>query len=128
MPTAQITLEEYLETNNIPRDRHLSLKELLNRLGVTANYKGYHYVVLAVEHAVNNPESLILVTKLLYPAIAKGYQTRWQNAERNIRTAVDIAWTANAKFLEYIAQHSLPQKPKSSEFIAILAQYVSQRI
>lgn len=99
--------------------------ELLRLLGITANYTCFFYVSYAVYLAARQPDRLLLVTKWLYPEVARFYTTTWKCIERSIRTAVDIVWAANAELLEKLACRPLPEKPKGSQFIAILAMHFS---
>lgn len=95
--------------------------ELLHRLGVTANYRGFFYTAYAVALAKKQPDRLLLVTKWLYPDIARQYKTTWQCIERNIRTVISLAWQRNRTQLEELAGYSLEEKPSVGQFIAILA-------
>lgn len=98
---------------------------LLYQLGLTANYTGFFYTSYAVYLAAQQPERLLLVTKWLYPEVAKHCATTWKCVERNIRTAVDVVWGSNPELLEALARHPLSKKPKVSEFISILALHFS---
>lgn len=98
---------------------------LLHQLGITANYTGFFHTAYAVYLAATQPDRLLLVTKWLYPEVAKHYSTNWKCVERNIRTMVNIAWNANPKFLEELARHPLTQKPRTSTFLSILALHFS---
>ena len=71
------------------------------------------------------PDCLRLVTKWLYPEVARHYATTWKNVERNIRTAISIIWDTNPKLLEALVRHPLPRKPKASEFLSVLAAHFS---
>ena len=90
-------------------------------LGVTPNYKSYHMTVAAVSLAEESPEYLHLVTKLLYPTVAKQYKTTWQAVERNIRSAAERAWSGGADKFEELTGKRLGKNPTASQFIAILA-------
>ena len=70
-------------------------------------------------------ERLLLATKWLYPEVAKHYATTWKCVERNIRTAVHAVWNTNPELLKALARHPLPQKPKASKFLSILALHFS---
>lgn len=65
------------------------------------------------------------VTKVLYPSVAKKYQTTSSRVERAIRHAIEVAWdrgdidTLNA-FFGYTIQNERG-KPTNSEFIAMIA-------
>lgn len=90
------------------------------RLGLTENYTGFFHTAYAVYLTTRQPDRLELVTKWLYPEVAKHYATTWKNVERNIRTAISILWDADPKRLEALARHPLPQKPTVSEVLSIL--------
>ena len=94
--------------------------DLLFRLGVTANYTGFFQTASAVDLAMRQPERLLLVTKLLYPAVAKRHRTSWQAVERNIRSVGAIIWRRNRPLLEELARGPLPGKPPAARLVAIL--------
>ena len=58
--------------------------DLLYSLGATANHLGFFQTACAVRLAAQQPERLLLVTKWLYPEVAKHYHTNWRAVERNI--------------------------------------------
>jgi len=109
------------DTNHGLSDIH----DILRRLGVTPNYIGFHHTSLAVSFIMQQPERLMLITKLLYPEVARHYHTSCQCVERNIRTVSQIAWRSNRPLLEKITRRSLPSRPAVSHFLAILASYIS---
>lgn len=94
---------------------------LLYQLGLTANCTGFFHTSYAVYLAIQQPDRLLLVTKWLYPEVAKHYATGWKCVERNIRTAVRIAWKTNPELLVALARHPLAGTPSASKFIAILS-------
>lgn len=95
--------------------------DLLYRLGVTANYTGFFHMAYAVSLCAEQPDRLLLVTKWLYPEVAKQYKTSWKAVERNIRTVNDIVWRENRPLLEELAHRRLEQKPRISQLLSILA-------
>ena len=95
--------------------------DLLRRLGGTANYKGFSYAAYAIALCAERPELLLLVTKDLYPAVAKQYQTTWKAVERDIRTLVAMIWAQNSAMLGRIAGSPLEKRPRSAKFIASTA-------
>jgi two-component system response regulator (stage 0 sporulation protein A) len=74
---------------------------------------------------VEDNELINSVTKILYPTVAKKYQTTSSRVERAIRHAIEVAWdrgdidTLNAYF-GYTIQNERG-KPTNSEFIAMIA-------
>lgn len=103
-----------------------NIQALLYSIGITGNYIGFHQVASAIEIAVCNPQSLLMVTKGLYLDIAQQYQTDWKAVERNIRSVIAITWRCSRRNLEKIAGHSLPRKPTPTQFIAIMSRYVQE--
>ena len=99
----------------------VEIYELLSRLGVTANYTGFFYASYAVYLAARQPERLLLVTKWLYPEVAKRYATTWECVERDIRTIIRVAWDTHPAMLEQVTRHPLSRRPKTSKFLATLA-------
>lgn len=97
------------------------LENLLHMLGVTPNYKCYRQTLFATSLAAQQPDTLLLVTKRLYPAVAREHCTTWHAVERNIRLAVDIAWRCNPGLISMLAGYQLEGKPTAAQFIAILA-------
>ena len=104
------------------------LEDLLHMLGVTPNYKCYRQTLLATSLAVQQPDSLLLVTKRLYPAVAREHRTTWHAVERNIRLAVNIAWRCNPGLLSALAGYQLEENPTAALFIAIFPTGVMQPV
>ncbi len=97
------------------------MERLLMRFGVTPNYTGFRQVLEAVREAEGRPESLLQVSKRLYPAVAGRCGTTWKAVERNIRAMAAIAWQNDPALLCDLAGRRLECCPKSAQFIAILA-------
>ena len=96
-------------------------QQILNHLGITSNYIGFRQVLFAVALVQHDPNLLFLVTKELYPAVAKEYGTTWKAVERNIRSVISMAWTRNPDLIRSLAGYHMDTKPKAAQFIAILA-------
>lgn len=94
---------------------------LLIQLGATTNYTGFFYASYAAALCTQQQERLLMVTKWLYPEVAKQYGTNWKAVERNIRTVIAIVWERNSARLEQLACHPLPEKPSAAQFLSILS-------
>ena len=101
--------------------------DLLYWLGVTANYTGFFQTAYAVELCRAEPERLLLVTKRVYPEVAKRCGTSCGAVERNIRTVSRVAWRNNRRLLEQLAHNPLPQKPCNAQFLTILLHSLSMQ-
>ena len=99
----------------------ISAYDLLYKLGATANYTGFFYTAYAIVLCVERQERLLLVTKRVYPDVAKQYGTNWRAVERSIRTVVSVVWERNPALLERLACRPLTEKPRNAQFLSILS-------
>lgn len=101
------------------------MTQILHEIGIPAHIKGYQYLRDAIILSVNDMEMLNSITKILYPTIAKKYQTTSSRVERAIRHAIEVAWsrgkmdTIDALFGYTVSTGK--GKPTNSEFIALIA-------
>lgn len=101
---------------------------MIHEIGVPAHIKGYQYLRDSIIMAVEDADILNSITKILYPEIAKKYQTTPSRVERAIRHAIEVAWsrgrmdTINELFGYTI--NSGKGKPTNSEFIALIADRI----
>ena len=99
---------------------------LIRRLGATSKYKGYYYVAEAIKISMESQEQPIKITKDIYPYLAKKFKSTPMNVENDIRTVINVCWTANKSYLDSIAGYPLVYKPTNSEFVDMLAYYLTQ--
>lgn len=102
--------------------------DLLRKFNVTSKYRGYFHVIEATMMYVENPDRYLMITKEVYPAVAKKLKDNSQCVERNIRSVIDRCWKNNQVLLQLIANYPLPERPSNSEFLDILAYYVSTQV
>lgn len=106
-------------------DLEKDVTEMIHEIGVPAHIKGYQYLREAIMMAVQDCEMLGSVTKILYPTIAKHYQTTPSRVERAIRHAIEVAWSrGKMETLEAMFGYTINAgkgKPTNSEFIALIA-------
>ncbi len=127
--TAHITsLIRFKNTSNdtLPAsDMEAQVTKIIHQIGVPAHIKGYQYLRCAILMTIEDSDIINAVTKVLYPTVAKKYQTTTSRVERAIRHAIEVAWdrgdvdTLNSYF-GYTIQNSRG-KPTNSEFIAMIA-------
>ena len=105
----------------------MDYRPILLQLGITPNYKGFYQMLTALEIVEANPEALTMVTKWLYPAVAKRHQTNWKQVERNLRIVVRVAWGTNRDLLQKLSPLQMKKRPTVSQFISILWKANTQR-
>lgn len=68
------------------------IRRELRALGITRRCRCYGRIVMAIQLAVDQEDSLEAVTKEIYWEVGSRCGRKWTAVERNIRTAVQIAW------------------------------------
>ena len=111
-----------LAENNPPIEK---IYDLLYQLGVIANCSGFFYTTFSVWLAVREPERLTLVTKWLYLDVARHYDSSVDAVGKGISRVITEAWDNKPELLSNWARNALTEKPKPSEFIAILAAKIT---
>lgn len=113
--------------DNVVTDSGLEfmITEIIHQIGVPAHIKGYHYLREAIILSVKDSEIINSVTKLLYPTVAKKYNTTSSRVERAIRHAIEVAWDRGDvdvldSYFGFTIQNERG-KPTNSEFIAMIS-------
>ncbi len=101
---------------------------IIHEIGVPAHIKGYQYLREAIIIAVNDMDVINAITKVLYPQVAKTFQTTPSRVERAIRHAIEVAWDRGdldtlQRFFGYTVSNT-KGKPTNSEFIALIADTI----
>jgi len=100
--------------------------DLLHAFNMKPHINGYRYIRSAILLAIDDPEVLESISTILYPTIAKQYNTTPSRAARGIRHAVQSTLNReNVDKIEEVLGHPLISKMTNSEFIAATADYLS---
>lgn len=112
-------------------DENFLRKEITKRLriiGMPSHLLGYEYTREAILIALGNKDILRAITKELYPAVARVFNTTPSRVERAIRHAVELAWDrGDLIVLGALFGNSTSRskgKPTNSEFISALADHL----
>ncbi len=112
------------DENSLEQD----VTDMIHELGVPAHIKGYQYLRDAIIMCVENMDLLNSITKVLYPDIAKLYQTTPSRVERAIRHSIEVAWNrGKMDTIEEMFGYTINSgkgKPTNSEFIALIADKI----
>ncbi len=104
------------------------IKTEMSFISLMPGKQGYRLIVDAVLIAIDRPNDILMVTKDIYPALAKKYGITAKNVERAIRSAIESAWNHAGE--EALQQHcpelvnSNKDKPTNKEFIYYLADKI----
>lgn len=120
--------EQESKEKELTFDLEKDVTDMIHEIGVPAHIKGYQYLREAIMMSVEDPDMLGSITKVLYPTIAKKYQTTSSRVERAIRHAIEVAWNrGKMETLDNLFGYTISTgkgKPTNSEFIALIADRI----
>ncbi|WP_099467914.1 sporulation initiation factor Spo0A C-terminal domain-containing protein [Konateibacter massiliensis] len=97
------------------------LKELQN-IGFGTQHMGTEYIAAALLLLSENQDNHYQISKTIYPALAKQYNTDPSNIEKSIRTAIERVWSTSTllRLREYYPYDvdNKNGRPSNGEFIA----------
>ena len=110
------------------RSLEADITEIIHDIGIPAHIKGYQYLRDSIMLSVKDNDVINSITKILYPTIAKKYQTTSSRVERAIRHAIEVAWNrGNTDTLNGLFGYTISNgkgKPTNSELIALIADKI----
>ncbi len=97
-------------------------------MGVPTDYFGFLYLEEAVLIAMSAENVYGLMTKNIYPGIAKAHKKTPASVEKNIRTAINYSWahaspSALAEVFGNTARY-VRRRPTAIEFISAVKYYL----
>lgn len=112
----------------VVHDLEGDVTNMIHEIGVPAHIKGYQYLREAIIMSIEDPSMISAITKILYPTIAKRFQTTPSRVERAIRHAIEVAWNrGRMETLDSLFGYTIDTgkgKPTNSEFIALIADKI----
>ncbi len=125
MPAVGVDCRELAASRRTDIELEAVVTDIIHEVGVPAHIKGYQYLREAIILTIKDMEMINAVTKVLYPEVAKRFNTTPSRVERAIRHAIEVAWDRGdievlQKFFGYTVSN-IKGKPTNSEFIAMIA-------
>lgn len=124
-----VIVKDSVYTDN---ELEMMVTEIIHQIGVPAHIKGYHYLREAIILSIKDDDMINSVTKILYPTVAKKFQTTSSRVERAIRHAIEVAWDrGDIDVLNTYFGYTINNdrgKPTNSEFIAMIADKLKLRL
>ena len=125
------TASEEASSTDKTKNLETEVTNIIHEIGVPDDIKGYQYLKEAIIMCVENMKVIDSITKVVYPTIAKMYQTTTSRVERAIRYAIDVAWNVEnietiRKLFGYTTNLEV-SKPSNSEFIATISDTIYYR-
>ncbi|MDY3368810.1 sporulation initiation factor Spo0A C-terminal domain-containing protein [Zhenhengia yiwuensis] len=111
-----------------------NIGRILMAFGIRAHLKGYKYLKTAIVMTIINEHVTSAMTRELYPQIARRFNTTDTSVERDMRHAIETAWSSapikhkKAYFgNQYLKAHA-DRKPTNSLFINTIAEKLRQNL
>lgn len=109
-------------------DLELEVTNIMHAVGIPPHMIGYQYLREAIIQSSKSPRAFTSVTKILYPEVAKKFESTPQKVERAIRNAIESAWARgktgqNPSIFGGQINFS-KDKPTNSEFIAMMSDRI----
>lgn len=127
-PMQTFSVKNESRAEKTEEDLEADVTEIIHEVGVPAHIKGYQYLRDAIVMSVKDMDMLNSITKVLYPTIAKKYQTTPSRVERAIRHAIEVAWSrGRMDTLDDMFGYTINRgkgKPTNSEFIALITDRI----
>ena len=102
-------------------------RQILMEFGIWKPYKGSLYIISSIRYLSENKSIFLLVTKFLYPAIAKEFNTSVFCVEKNIRFVIETIWQKqhNEELLLRIFNLKYSDnRLTNKEFLSLLLHYI----
>lgn len=111
-----------------------NIGRILMAFGIRVNLKGYKYLKTAIVMTIINEHATSAITRELYPQIARRFNTTDTGVERDMRHAIETAWTnaplkhKKAYFGNQYLKENANRKPTNSLFINTIAEKLRQNL
>lgn len=104
------------------------ISDTLKDLGITPGMHGYDYLRYAIKLTIDSPEIAYMLTKRIYPDVAKHFNSTPARVERAMRHSITIAWDepyncARDSIFRGTIRAAIG-KPTNGAFIATVADYL----
>ena len=96
------------------------LKDYLFTFGLSYKYRGFPWLMIALEIIERDVMALGMIKDTIYLQIAEDVNTNIACIERNFRTLSEIAFNTNKTDLEEIMGTTLERRLRVSDFLCVL--------
>ena len=101
------------------------VESLTMQLGILPHRKSTKCIHDALVYCMENPDGTQLITKVLYPMIAKKYGLTNSAVERNIRHAIGTIQKAKTPAYDKIFSYASDKRISNGEFLAVVTEYMA---
>lgn len=102
------------------------IKTIVYQLGLVPHRKSTIYLIDALLFYIQNPDSNNMITKVLYPEVAKKSGVSGLSVEKNIRSAISKIQSNPTFMFHQIFTHGMDERITNSEFLYMIAEFISR--
>lgn len=100
----------------------LKIRDFILESGIQPHLMGYVYTYRAIEMIIEDYFKIFNLKKDVYDPLAREYHTTTTRVERDIRNAIEVAFTKNVteesyRYFKYISSNK--GKPTNKEYLAV---------
>ncbi len=106
----------------------LVIPDIVKQLGLVSDRSSTKCVMMTLEYCINNNEYYGLLTKEVYPEIAKSLKISSSAVERNIRIAIKQMELKNSKLYRELFLQVSRSKITNSEFISVVIHHLKNMV
>ncbi len=104
------------------------IEATLRSLGITANYRGYRQLCIAIAMVAEKEDRLLNAKKEIYIPISEVIHCNPETIERNIRTVINRMWKVNREGYHALVGFETFRSPETLEFIDAIAYHVRYQL
>lgn len=108
-----------------------TVTDIIRQMGIPSHLKGYQYLRCALILCIENSVMVTSIGNLLYPAVAKQFNTTPSRVNTNIARAIETAWDMGDSYVlrSYFGNmlDKVWKKPSAAEFISTVADALRLR-
>ena len=129
MKKVETKMENTVKMNNTENHNlKILITNEIRSIYIPINVKGYYMLRRAIILCINDSSLLDSVTKLLYPVIAKEFDTDYRAVERGMRYAIKSAWDSGDKELLKSYFGVYKRRPSNTKVIATICDNVKLKL
>ena len=104
------------------------VKSVALELGILPHRISAKCTIDALIYYLERPDSIHILTKVLYPQIAEKYGLNYYSVERNIRNAISTMQKADTALYTKIFSYSQNKRITNGEFLSVVSEYISKQV
>ena len=107
------------------------ITKAMMQLGFSPAFNGFYFLREAVKIVYFDPESISLITKLIYLPLAREFKTTSENIEKSIRKSAESVWNVNSNKTVAVLNNIYTfseKRPENNHLIQLICTFVKHAV